>query len=136
MGRAKYRGLLKHLALSSGFLSDVVCMKDEDELGNLPLKVQKRDTPLVDASCHIEQTIDVVRVMKERRGKTADRVMRGIAKGQFNEGKINRLQFYQAVIDNLTERLPNSELVALLKPLDKLFWPKQRDSLISLERRK
>lgn len=40
------------------------------------------------------------------------------------------MQFYQAVIDNLIERLPDSELVVLLKPLDKLFWPKQRDSLI------
>lgn len=66
--RAKYRGHLKHLALS-GFLSDLVCMKDVlRELCNLSLKLQKHETSLVDASCHIEQTIDVVRVMKERGG--------------------------------------------------------------------
>lgn len=60
---------------------------------------------------------------------------RGIATSQFKgvdlaatPRKTNRLQFYQAVIDHPTERLPDSSLVALLKPLDKHFWPKQRAS--------
>lgn len=45
-------------------------------------------------------------------------------------GKINLNQLYQSVIDNLTRRRPESDLLQMLKPLDKRFWPQDRNALI------
>ncbi|KAF3854360.1 hypothetical protein F7725_022415 [Dissostichus mawsoni] len=50
--------------------------------------------------------------------------------------KINRLQFYQSIIDSLKKRLPEPDLVRMLKPLDKRFWPEQRSALILYGRMK
>jgi len=45
-------------------------------------------------------------------------------------GKINRNQLYQSVIDNLTWRMPESDLIQMLKPMNKRFWPRERNALI------
>lgn len=136
--RKKYLGLYKYLTNTS-FVLDLACMKDIlRELQGLSLKLQKRDTSLVASSRHIQQTIDVIGAMKARGGKSYAKAEQRISTGLFKgvkltgerTGKINRLQFYQAVSDNLTKRLPDNELVQLLKPLDKRYWPEQREELI------
>ena len=67
--RAKYSGLLKHLT-STGFLTNFATTKDVlRELQGLSLKLQRRETSLVDASRHIHQTIEVLSAMKEQGGK-------------------------------------------------------------------
>ncbi|KAI9516433.1 hypothetical protein NQZ68_015934 [Dissostichus eleginoides] len=47
-----------------------------------------------------------------------------------SSGKIKRGQFYQSVIDNLKKRMPESDLVNMLKPLNKRFWPQDHNALI------
>ena len=135
--RQKFRGLHK-LLTSAGFLADLATMKDVlQELQSLLLKLQRRETSLVDASCYIQQTIDVLTAMKISGGKSTQKVEEGIATGMFKDvelsesrPKINRLQFYQSIIDSLKKRLPEPDLVRMLKPLDKCFWPEQRSALI------
>lgn len=135
--KAKYIGLLKHLT-STGFLADLATMKDVlRELQSLSLKLQKRDTSLVDASRHIHQTIEVLDAMKDQGGETEMKVKDDITSGQFKgvdltemQPKIRKSQFYQSIIDNLTRRLPDSELVTMLKPIDQHFWPKERTELV------
>jgi len=135
--RQKFRGLHK-LLTSTGFLADLATMKDVlRELKSLSLKLQRRETSLVDASCYIQQTIDVLTAMKISGGKSTQKVEEGIATGMFKDvelsesrPKINRLQFYQSIIDSLKKRLPEPDLVRMLKPLDKRFWPEQRSALI------
>ncbi|KAK1898057.1 E3 SUMO-protein ligase KIAA1586 [Dissostichus eleginoides] len=107
------------------------------ELKSLSLKLQRRETSLVDASCYIQQTIDVLTAMKISGAKSTQKVEEGIATGMFKDvelsesrPKINRLQFYQSIIDSLKKRLPEPDLVRMLKPLDKRFWPEQRSALI------
>lgn len=56
----------------------------------------------------------------QKRLNSADGLFKGVVLIETAE-RINRLQFYQAVIDNLTKRLPDSELVNLLKPLNTHF---------------
>lgn len=45
-------------------------------------------------------------------------------------GKIDRHQFFQAVVDNLTARMPTDDLVQLLQPLNKSTWPQNQEDLI------
>lgn len=135
--RSKYTGLLKHLT-STGFLSDLAVMKDVlRELQGLSLRLQRQDVSLVDASRQIQQTIEVVSAMKDSGGKTERKIQDAIEAGQLRnvnlretQAKINRGQFYQSIIDNLQKRLPDSELVAMLKPLDAHFWPTDRSGLV------
>ncbi|KAI9541126.1 hypothetical protein NQZ68_033586 [Dissostichus eleginoides] len=68
--------------------------------------------------------------MKISGGKSTQKVKEGIATGMFKDvelsesrPKINRLQFYQSIIDSLKKRLPEPDLVRMLKPLDKRFCP-------------
>ncbi|XP_077089675.1 E3 SUMO-protein ligase KIAA1586-like [Siphateles boraxobius] len=135
--RAKYTGLLKHLS-STGFVEDIATMKDVlRELKGLSLKLQRRDTSRVDASRFIHQTIEVLSAMKDRGGKTEIKVKTAITRGQLKgvvlteaQPKIKKSQFYQAIVDNLTKRLPESDLVTMLKPMDQHFWPKERAELV------
>ncbi|KAL2095659.1 hypothetical protein ACEWY4_007807 [Coilia grayii] len=134
--RKKYLGLHKHLTHT--FVMDLACMKDAlRELQGLSLKLQRRDLSLVDATRHIQQTMDVLAAMKESGGKSTLKAEQRASIGLFkdvelSEGreKINRRQFYQSVIDGLKMRMPESDLVQMLKPLDKHFWPKDRNALI------
>ncbi|XP_062260281.1 E3 SUMO-protein ligase KIAA1586-like [Platichthys flesus] len=126
--RTKYGGLLKHL-ISTGFLLDLAVMKDVlRELQGLSLRLQRRDTSLVDASRYVHQTIEVLSEYK---------IHAGITSGQFKgvvlretQPKINKPQFYQSILDNLRKRLPDSELIAMLKPLDQHFWPSERSDVV------
>ena len=135
--RKKFMGLHKHLT-HTGFLMDLACMKDMlRELQGLSLKLQRRDLSLVDATRHIQQTLDVLTAMKEIGGKSTLKAEQRASVGLFkdvevSEGreKINRRQFYQSVIDGLRMRMPESDLVQMLKPLEKHFWPKDRNELI------
>ncbi|KAJ4926412.1 hypothetical protein JOQ06_008586 [Pogonophryne albipinna] len=135
--KAKYTGLLKHLT-STGFLTDLATMKDVlRELQSLSLKLQKRDTSLVDASRYIHQTIEVLSATKDNDGITELKVKAGITSGQFKgvdiretQPKVKKSQFDQSIIDNLSRRLPDSELVTMLKPMDQHFWPKERTELV------
>ncbi len=71
--RKKFRGLHK-LLTSTGFLADLACMKDAlRELQSLSLKLQRRETSLVDASCYIQQTIDILTAMKDCGGKSTQK---------------------------------------------------------------
>ena len=44
--------------------------------------------------------------------------------------KINSLQFSQSIIDSFKKRLPEPDLVKILKPLERRFWPQQHSALI------
>ena len=75
--------------------------------------------------------------MKESVGKSTLKAEQCTSLGLFENvelvecrGKINRRQFYQSVIDGLKRRMPESDLVHMLKPLDKHFWPQDRNALI------
>ncbi|KAK5892621.1 hypothetical protein CesoFtcFv8_012982 [Champsocephalus esox] len=75
--------------------------------------------------------------MKECGGKSAQKAEERITQGLFkglelveSSGQIKRGQFYQSVIDNLTKRMPESDLVHMLKPLNKRFWPQDRNALV------
>ncbi len=135
--RKKFLALYKHLT-NSGFLLDLACMKDIlCELQGLSLKCQQRYITLVDASCHILQSIDILKAMKASGGKSTPKAEQRTSLGLFKDvqlvegtGKINRNQLYQSVIDNLTRRMPESDLLQMLKPLDKRFWPQDRNALI------
>ncbi|XP_063730111.1 E3 SUMO-protein ligase KIAA1586-like [Eleginops maclovinus] len=133
--RKKFLGLHKQLS-NAGFVADLACMKDMlRELQALSLRLQQRD--IVSANCQIQQCIDVLSALKECGGKPAqkaeDRITQRLFKGvELVEcsGKIKRGQFYQSVIDNLKKRMPESDLVNMLKPLNKRFWPQDRNALI------
>ena len=77
------------------------------------MKLQKRDGSLVKAR------------KKDQGGKTELKANESISSGDFRGvdptetiPKIKKSQVYQSIIDNLTRRLPDSELVTILKPLD------------------
>ncbi|XP_062376891.1 E3 SUMO-protein ligase KIAA1586-like [Sardina pilchardus] len=135
--RKKFLGLHKQLS-SAGFVADLACMKDMlRELQALSLRLQQRDMDIVSANCQIQMCIDVLSAMKECGGKSAQKAEERITEGLFkglelieSSGKIKRGQFYQSVIDNLKKRMPESDLVSMLKPLDKRFWPKDRNALV------
>ena len=70
--------------------------------------------------------------MKEDAGKTESKIHAGITSGQFKgvvlretQPKINKPQFNQSNLDNLRKCLPDSELIAMLKPLDQHLWPSE-----------
>ncbi|KAG1930311.1 hypothetical protein F2P79_022396 [Pimephales promelas] len=103
--RQKFRGLHK-LLTSTGFLADLACMKDVV----VSLKLQRKQTSLVDASCHIQQTIDVLTAMKASGGKSTQKAEQRISTGLFKDvelsesrPKINHLQFNQSIINSLKE---------------------------------
>ncbi|KAK0142237.1 hypothetical protein N1851_020068 [Merluccius polli] len=107
------------------------------ELQVLSLRLQQRDMDIVSANCQIQQCIDVLSAMKECGGKSAQKAEERITQGLFkglelieSSGKIKRGQFDQSVIDNLKKRMPESDLVNMLKPLNKRFWPQDRNALI------
>ena len=120
--RKKFLALSKHLT-NSGFLLDLACMKDILlELQGLSLKCQQRDITLVDASCHI-LTIDILKAMKASGGKSTQKAQQHTSLELFKDvqlvegtGKKKRNQLYQSVIDNLTRRMPESDLLQMLKP--------------------
>lgn len=135
--RRQFSGLHNQL-VSKGFVADLACMKDVlRELQSLSLKLQRRDTTLNQSSRDITQTIEVLTAMKETGGKSFHVAKERIATATFHgvqlvdgKEKINRLQFHQSVVDNLVKRLPDSDLVQLLKPLDKSCWPADRGELV------
>ncbi|XP_052009852.1 uncharacterized protein LOC127662622 [Xyrauchen texanus] len=107
------------------------------ELKSLSLKLQKRSTSLTDASRDIRLTMEVLDAMKTHGGMSMREAKESLMEGTFkgvalkeSTEKVNQLQFFQAVIDNLSSRLPDSELTKSLKPLDPHNWPKTRDELI------
>jgi hypothetical protein len=66
--------------------------------------------------------------MKERGGKTELKVQASITSCQLKgvmltktQPKINKPQFYQAIVDNLTKRLRDSDLVIMLKPMEETY---------------
>lgn len=106
-------------------------------LQGLSLKLQRRDTSLVDASPFIHQTVEVLSAMKDWGRKTEIKVKTAITRGQLKgvvlteaQPKIKKKQFNQAIVDNLTKRLPDSDLVTMLKTMDQHFWPKARTELV------
>ncbi|KAI7810725.1 hypothetical protein IRJ41_005853 [Triplophysa rosa] len=119
LDRQKCSGLLRKLS-STGFVKDLALMKDVlRELQSLSLKLQSRNTSLTDASRWTYLTMEVLEAMKTTSGKS-------LAKAE----NINKGQFLQAVIDNLSVRLPDSEFTELLAPLEPSCWPKDRNSLV------
>lgn len=98
---------------------------------------QKRSTSLTDDSRDIRLTMEVLDAMKTHGGMSMREAKESLMEGTFkgvalkeSTEKVNQLQFFQAVIDNLSSRLPDSELTKSLKPLDPHNWPKTRDELI------
>ncbi|XP_034149789.1 E3 SUMO-protein ligase KIAA1586-like [Esox lucius] len=135
--RKKYTGMLNRLT-STGFVTDLAIMRDVlQELKSLSLKLQKSSTSLTDASRDIRLTMEILDAMKTQGGMSMREAKASLMEGTFkgvalkeSTEKVNQLQFFQAVIDNLSSRLPDSELTKLLKPLDPHIWPKTRDELI------
>ncbi|KAK9976954.1 hypothetical protein ABG768_018775 [Culter alburnus] len=133
----KYTGMLNRLT-STGFVTDLATMRYVlQELKSLSLKLQKRSTSLTDASRDIRLTMEVLDAMKTHGGMSMREAKESLMEGTFkgvalkeSTEKVNQLQFFQAVIDNLSSRLPDSELTKSLKPLDPHNWPKTRDELI------
>lgn len=89
------------------------------ELQSLSLKLQRRGTTLVDSHRYIQQTIEILNAMKMHGGKSTAKAQQSILAGLFKGvsvtgeriGRINSPQLYQAVVDNLTARLPSDDLV-------------------------
>lgn len=81
--------------------------------------------------------MEVLEAMKTTPGKSLakaeGRITACMFKGitlEASKENINKGQFLQAVIDNLSVRLPDSELTELLTPLEPSCWPKDRNSLV------
>ncbi|KAI2644992.1 E3 SUMO-protein ligase KIAA1586 [Labeo rohita] len=75
--------------------------------------------------------------MKASGGKSTQKAEQRISTGLFKDvelsesrPKINHLQFNQSIINSLKKRLPEPDLVQMLKPLDKRFWPQQHSARI------
>lgn len=136
--RKKYIGLYKHLT-SSTFLYDLACMKDIlRELQSLSLKLQQRDSSLVSSFFYVQHTVKILSAMKTWAGKSISKAEQCVSVDQFKgvtlvgdcAGKINRHQFFQAVVDNLTAHMPADDLVQLIQPLDKSTRPEKQEDLI------
>ena len=129
---------MRRFRTSTGFLADLAWMTDVlRELQSLSLKLQRKQTSLAEASYHIQQTADVSTAMRASGGKSTQKAEQSRSTGLFkgvelseSRPKINRLQFYQSIINSLKKRLPEPDLVQMLKPLDKRFWPQQHSSCL------
>ncbi|XP_063058141.1 E3 SUMO-protein ligase KIAA1586-like [Engraulis encrasicolus] len=136
--RKKYLGLLKYFT-SANFLSDLGLMKDVlRELQSLSLKLQKRETTIVDSFQFVAQTIEVLTALKVNGGKSTHKAEQAVQAGSFKgvsligegAGKISKQQFIQAVVDHLNARMPADDFVKMLEPLQKCTWPENRADLV------
>ncbi|KAF3851737.1 hypothetical protein F7725_005092 [Dissostichus mawsoni] len=108
--RKKFLGLHKQLS-NAGFVADLACMKD---MLRPVTKVAAKGHRYMSANCQIQQCIDVLSAMKEC-VRAAVR-LKGVSS--------------ISLFDNLKKRMPESDLVNMLKPLNKRFWPQDRNALI------
>ena len=136
--RKKYLGLLKYFT-SAHFVNDLGLMKDVlRELQSLSLKLQRRETSIVDSFQFVTQTVEVLTALKTQGGKSTNKAEQAINAGLFKgvsligegAGKISKPQFIQSVVDNLNSRMPADELVKMLEPLEKSAWPENRADLV------
>lgn len=108
------------------------------ELRSPSLKLQQRDSSLVSSFFYVQQTVKILSAMKTRGGKSIFKAEQCVPVGQFKgvtlvgdrAGMINRHQFFQAVVENLTACMPTDDLVQLIQPLDKSTWPEKEEDLI------
>ncbi|CAL8375451.1 unnamed protein product [Arctogadus glacialis] len=126
----------KTLLLSAkvaGLMKDVL-----RELQSLSLKLQRRETSIVDSFQFVTQTVEVLTALKTQGGKSTNKAEQAINAGLFKgvsligegAGKISKPQFIQSVVDNLNSRMPADELVKMLEPLEKSAWPENRADLV------
>uniref|UniRef100_A0A6Q2YYZ8 DUF4371 domain-containing protein n=1 Tax=Esox lucius TaxID=8010 RepID=A0A6Q2YYZ8_ESOLU len=131
--RKKYTGMLNRLT-STGFVTDLATMRDVlQELKSLSLKLQV-STYSSFVQCNMGSFYGgLTKLLGVCNNILCHNILQyKNAKIPLKESteKVNQLQFFQAVIDNLSSLLPDSELTKLLKPLDPHIWPKTRDELI------
>lgn len=100
-------------------------------------KFQQRSTSLTDARRDIGLTMEVLEAMKAHGGKSMQKAEACVMVGRFKGvtldarmEKIKKLQFTQAVIDNHSTLIPDSDLTKLRKILDPLNWPNSHDALV------
>ena len=108
------------------------------ELQSLSLKLQRRETSIVDSFQFVTQTGEVLTAPKTQGGKSTNKAEQAINAGLFKgfiligegAGKISKPQFIQSVVENLNSRMPADELVKMLEPLEKSAWPENHADLV------
>lgn len=90
-------------------------------------------TSLTDASRWTHLTMEVLEAMKTTSGKSLAKITSCMFKGitlEASKENINKGQFLQAVIDNLSVSSESGRRTELLAPLEPSCWPKDRNSLV------
>lgn len=141
--RAKFTGLLNKLT-SETFVKNLGLMRDIlTELRCLSEKLQREDVTVVDSMRWLQQTIQVFTKHKTDFGSYYKKAVteieqsgtfKGVAISETStsskRNEINQGQIYQALIDSINSRFPDSELVELMKPLYIVNWPENESDLI------
>lgn len=134
--RAKCSGMVKKLR-SWSFLAEVILVRDVlIPLRDMSLFLQRRSASILDAKGIVETTINTLTSLKTVDGLSlADFHDQIAADGKFDGIEVTRsnndeaafltmrVQFIQALIDNLSARFPNRQLLEVGSVLSPSSWP-------------
>jgi hypothetical protein len=133
---SKCKGLANKMS-SWIFVAQLCMLKDAlRSLKNLSLFFQNNDANLINALKKVEQAKAAFRAMKQLPGKSLQKMIscynltksfKGVKLRQTDADVRNfestKNQFFQALIDNLVERFPCTDILAAAQVLDPHMWP-------------
>lgn len=137
--RQKFKGLALRLE-SPEFLCNLGLLHDVlKELSSLSLFLQKRSTTIPGAELLISRTMRVLSTFKDLPGEKLEEALKSAETGSFGTVilrpnskvfTINRGQFIQSLVDNISQRLcsqqpANASFLADLNILNVSLWPEQ-----------
>lgn len=134
--KAKVNGMLKRIS-SFSFVSEVALLRDVlDKLHGLSLYLQNRSASILDSKDRFDTTLSCLSALKTVDGITLTTVKKQLSESGKFEGIVltrtdndenaftqMRLQFVQALIDNLTERFPENGMLEAGACLSPTSWP-------------
>jgi len=138
--KAKASGMVKRMK-SFSFVAEVALMRDVlHVLHGLSLYLQKRSASIIDSKDRFDTDLRSLKALKTVDGITLRDVMKQLNEsGKFKEILITRtdhdeesftqmrLQFIQALVDNLKSRFPEQNLLEAGACLSPTSWPKDED---------
>ena len=134
--RSKYQGLVNKMQ-SWFFVAETTLLKDALRLmKDLSLFFQSDSASVIDAMAHISVTQEKIIALKNGNGKSLQRFLSAYDSSQMFHGvpliKCNsdavkflqlKLQFHQALADNMQQRFPSTEFLKAAQVLNKSSWP-------------
>lgn len=138
--KAKASGMIKRMS-SFSFVTEVALMRDVlDVLHGLSLYLQKRSASIIDSKDRFDTDLRSLAALKTVDGITLTAVKKQLRESGKFEGisitrtdhdedsfKQMRLQFIQALVDNLKSRFPEQNLLEAGACLSPTSWPKDED---------